>query len=250
MGYLDQKAKQVAGAVKDTATAPIKAVAGGTNATRNYIDPTSKTGALGQLKQKLFEISGEEKKFKDFIAAAQGRANGRSADALPSLNEMRTLDPRALLQQPAPLEQSKWADFALQKQGINQARGLDTAVQQQQQALAAARAGAMGRGSGAGELLANQGSLDLLKLRQGQNQQGLLNRTGLMQQAAGNQLATDKFNNAVSSDISRTNLANQIQDIGKENEWGTTRYGEQMKLLSAGRTADAMAANAKAAGKK
>lgn len=244
------KAKEVAGAAKETAAAPFVAVAGGTNATKNYLDPTSKTGFLGQIKQKGFEIFGEEERYKKLAAAIAAGRSGNGADAMPYLNEMRTLDPRALLQQPGPLGQSQWANFALQKQTADQARGLDNAVQQQQQALAAARAGAMGRGSGAGEMLANQGGLDLLKLRQGQNQQGLLARTGLMQQAAGKQLDTDKFNTAVSSDISRTNLANQIQDIGKENEFGTTRYGEQMKLLSAAKTADAMKANAKNGGGK
>jgi len=146
------------------------------------------------------------------------------------------------------VDASPWMNMALDRQAADQARMFDSAIKNQQSALAQGRNSLAMRGglsSGASERMAMQGANDLASARQDILSQGASERANLGMQNA--QLQTDigKFNAGQTQGANQFNVAQSIQDLARRNEQDRFKYGEEMKLKGAGMSAQAMANSGK-----
>lgn len=149
----------------------------------------------------------------------------------------------------AQMEQSPWYKMALEKQGLEQARLMNQAAQQQAGALAGARSQLAMRGGlrgGAAERLAQSGAENLATGLQQQRMAGGIERGQLGMQGADLASRMAQFNVGQQSEAEKINLQTQLANLAAQEQRKLFQYGEGMKTKGAAMTAQA----AQNAGKK
>ena len=141
------------------------------------------------------------------------------------------------------IQNSPWMGMALDRQAADQSRALDSSVGNQAGALAGARSNLAMKGGltgGASERLGMAGMNDAANARQGILNQGMSDRAGLGMQNAQMQTGIDQFNAGQTQGANQFNVGQSIADLGRKNDQGRFKYGEEMKLKGAAMSGQAM----------
>lgn len=160
----------------------------------------------------------------------------------PGYVSINNLGSRAVIK-PESVAQNAWTQLALKKQGLDQLRSLDNAVEDKATAIAQSRAVGGLRGglsSGSNEMMNAIAAKEALRSMATQGTKDAMDKSGLMMTGAGRDYDLNKFNTDNLGKITKQNLANQWDDLRNRTFHEQGAYGEAMKLLAANRSADAM----------
>lgn len=146
--------------------------------------------------------------------------------------------------------QSPWASMALQKQGLEESSALERAKQEAASSAAQAQSNLAMRGglsSGARERLAGAGAQNMLAMSQDIGRQGGLNRLGIGMQDEQNRIARlsqlpgmELSQQSLLADVGQNDVRNMMQENLARNAYNMNNYNQQMKVLAANKTAQAM----------
>lgn len=252
MGYLDKAVSTV----KESVSAPTKS---GIAATAGYVlgGPAGAVpGGLSQVGGKLGGVIKntplDYRTYKDAWGQVWDKVTGKRVEGGPNPNagkmpqlgkfsQLSDLGGKGVIAAPQ-VGASPWMQMAMQKQGADQARGLDASVQNQAQALAAGRASnPRGLMSGSAENMSGQGLLDTVKMRQNMALQNAMGNAGVQMQGAGKETDLNQFNAGLNNQASQANISNSLQDLTNQNQNNAYKYGEVMKMKAADATSQGVA---------
>lgn len=164
---------------------------------------------------------------------------------ISSLGEKGVLTPSLVTGQAiqSEMENSPWYQMALKKQAAEQDRLLGQTQQQQAGQLAQARGQLAMRGGlrgGSAERLAMGGAESGLLASQNIRGSGAMERGQLGMQGIDLARKTVEGNVGAQNTAQQFNIQNQIADLTAQNARNLAQYQEQMKMLGANATADAI----------